>query len=102
MRKDNSNYTRINYVTTGVDIAINDLVYWKLVFDADQSIGNRITLYYYNQTSSQSGIWHENQTVGTPAAPILSDSDILYLGTYYNSTEVADAIIDNFKVTNCV
>lgn len=94
---DDFNYCVIN-VTTGLDVALNDVVYYAFIYNSAESNPNRLKLYYKNLTSGQTTTFTETDSLGSLGNFVSNADDLLGVGQQFLANRGLDAIIDNFKL----
>ncbi|NIU83353.1 MAG: hypothetical protein GWN64_07700 [Candidatus Thorarchaeota archaeon] len=89
-------------MSSGIDVSINDIVFWAFIYDKNQSSPNRLRIKYHNISSGQNGLFSETSSSGSGQTPAFDPGDVIKIGQSVWQARGADAIIDNFKIHNFV
>ena len=91
------------FMTTGLDIAVNDYVFWQIIYDNDQTPdGNKVTLNYRNITSGQTLSSIATIVSGTPGSLGYTANQYIKLGQAPTTDATFQSVIDNIKIYNTV
>lgn len=85
---------------SGIDIALNDIVFYSFIYDSKNTNPNILKIYYYNLTSGQSSIFTTTSSSGTASTFTPTATHILSLGQQHVINRGGNVIIDNLKIYN--